>query len=183
MTRTVFIFHGTGGYPEENWFPWLKGKLKEKGCKVIVPQFPTPEHQTLENWFRILNEHEDDITDEAIMIGHSLGGVFLLRILEKYKIAAGFFVGTPIGIPPVKNWEGDKPFTGHPFDWNAIRGNARHFTVFHSDNDPYVSLGNGKELAEHLGVELTFISGAGHFNTAAGYASFPALFEKILPIL
>ena len=28
MVNNVFIFHGTEGYPEENWFPWLKEKLE-----------------------------------------------------------------------------------------------------------------------------------------------------------
>ena len=42
MSTNVFIFHGTEGYPEENWFPWLKEKLEAKGYKVFVPQFPTP---------------------------------------------------------------------------------------------------------------------------------------------
>jgi len=37
----AFIIHGTGGYPEENWFPWLKKKLEEFNYKVFVPQFPT----------------------------------------------------------------------------------------------------------------------------------------------
>src|SRR3989338_4142675 len=40
----VFIFHGTGGYPEENWFPWLKKELEELECKVIIPKFPSPEN-------------------------------------------------------------------------------------------------------------------------------------------
>ena len=42
MKPNIFIFHGTEGHSQENWFPWLKAKLEEKGCKVFVPQFPTP---------------------------------------------------------------------------------------------------------------------------------------------
>ena len=38
----IFIIHGTEGYPEENWFPWLKKELEQKGHIVFVPQFPTP---------------------------------------------------------------------------------------------------------------------------------------------
>ena len=55
---TAFIFHGTGGYPEENWFPWLKRELESLDYKVIVPQFPTPENQTLENWFAIFEKYK-----------------------------------------------------------------------------------------------------------------------------
>ena len=51
--------------------------------------------------------------------------------------------------------------------------------MFHSDDDPYVSLGNGEQLAKKLNVKLTFVPNAGHFNKRAGYLSFPQLLEKI----
>lgn len=51
--------------------------------------------------------------------------------------------------------------------------------MYHSDNDPYVGLENGKKLAESLGVDLTFVPGAGHFNAKAGYLSFDDLLEKL----
>lgn len=38
--NNVFIFHGTEGYPEENWFPWMKRELEQNGCSAFVPQFP-----------------------------------------------------------------------------------------------------------------------------------------------
>lgn len=180
MTK-VFIFHGTGGSPEENWFPWLKKELEKLGCKVIVPQFPTPENQTLENWFKVLDNYKNDIDENTILVGHSLGGAFLLRVLESLEkpIKAAFLVATPIGIPPVKNWKTDKPFTGHPFDWEKIESNAKKFFVYHSDNDPYVGLENGKQLAHNLGVELTFIPNSGHFNKSAGFLEFEDLLTKI----
>lgn len=181
----VFIFHGTGGYPEENWFPWLKQKLEHLGCEVIVPQFPTPEHQTLENWFRIFDKYKKDFTPDTILIGHSLGGAFLLRVLEKseIKIKAGFIVSAPIGVLPIKNYDGDNPFIGKPFNWSRIKESCQKFFVFHSDNDPYVSLGNGKELAKNLDTNLIFVPNCGHFNKAAGFDKFELLFDKIKSIL
>jgi len=181
----VFIFHGTAGYPEENWFPWLKRKLECLGCKVITPQFPTPRNQTLENWFKIFGGYGKDFIPDTILIGHSLGGAFLLRVLERsnIKIKAAFIVSTPIGVLPIKNYEGDKPFIGHSFDWKKIKANCKKFFVFHSDNDPYVSLGNGEKLSKKLGTKLIFISGCGHFNKAAGFDEFDLLLEKIKTLL
>jgi len=42
-----------------------------------------------------------------------------------------------------------------------------------------VGLENGKQLAKNLGVELSFVPHAGHFNTKAGYTTFPQLLQKI----
>jgi hypothetical protein len=177
----VFIFHGTGGYPEENWFPWLRTELENLGCKVIVPLFPTPENQTPEGWFEVFNQYRNEIDAETILVGHSLGGSFLLRVLETLKtpIKAAFLVATPIGIPPIVNWAGDEPFTGHPFDWEKIKKNCHKFYIYHSDDDPYVGLENGKQLAKQLNSQLIFKPKSGHFNKKAGFTKFDDLLDNI----
>ncbi|HLC61011.1 MAG TPA: alpha/beta hydrolase [Candidatus Nanoarchaeia archaeon] len=178
----VFIFHGTGGYPEENWFPWLKKELEKIDCKVIVPQFPTPQNQSIENWLRVLKNYKKFYNKNTILIGHSLGGSFLLRALEWYKIKikAAFIVAAPIGLLPIKNYENDKLFLGDfAFNWQKIKSHCGKFFIYHSDNDPYVSLVNGKELAKNLDTELIFVPNAGHFNKLAGYARFDMLLERI----
>ncbi len=183
---TIFIFHGTEGYPEENWFPWLKKELEQKGHKVFVPQFPSPPvvAAKIAEWFEVLENYKDKINKDTILIGHSLGGVFTLRVLDKldYPIRAAFFVGTPIGVRPILNYDRDSSFSGFDFDWKKIKSSAKDFVVFHSDNDPYVSLKNGEELAKKLGVKLNFIPNAGHFNAKAGYLKFEEPKNKILEI-
>jgi len=185
--NNVFIFHGTEGYPEENWFPWLKQELEQKSCKIFVPQFPSPPivPAKIAEWFDVLKNYEQYINEDTIFIGHSLGGVFALRILEKleHPIKATFFVGTPVGVQPIKNYERDNGFSGFSFDWQSIKKKAEHFAVFQSDDDPYVGLENGKELSKNLGVELSFIPNAGHFNKKAGYLKFEKLRDKVLEIL
>ena len=182
----VLIFHGTGGSPEGNWFPWLKQKLVQRWCKVFIPKFPDPRQgNSLPAWLKILKKYEGYIDENTILVGHSLGGLFLLRVLERIKkpIKAAFLVATSIGVKPILYYESDKLFSGFDFDWTTIKSKARHFEVFHSDNDPYVSLGNGEELAKHLGVKLTFISKAGHINAESGYTEMKPLLKKILRIL
>ncbi|MFH0943316.1 MAG: hypothetical protein V1810_04035 [Candidatus Beckwithbacteria bacterium] len=86
----VFIFHGTMGSPEANWFPWLERELKGLGLEVLVPRFPTPE-----------------------------GPGFFLRLLErrtspiKAAILAAPFDGF-IGEEPYDTL--NKTFIDHPFD-------------------------------------------------------------------
>ena len=187
IMSNIFIFHGTEGYPEENWFPWLKEKLEEKGHKVFVPQFPSPPviPAKIDEWFDVLKNYEEYINEDTVLIGHSLGGVFTLKILEKLEhlVKAVFFIGTPVGIKPILNYDRDSSFSGFSFDWDNIKNKSNNFTVFQSDNDPYVSLGNGKELSEKLGVELSFVPNAGHFNKTAGYTVFHELLEKLNTII
>lgn len=182
--KNAIIIHGTEGHPRENWFPWLKKELEGKGFQVSVPQFPSPPviAAKISKWFDVLKDYEDQIDEETVLVGHSLGGVFTLRILEKIKqpVQAAFFVGTPIGIKPILNFDRDEAFSGFTFDWEAIKKNSKKFVVYHSDSDPYVGLENGKELAKKLGVSLSFIPNAGHFNKAAGYTEFPVLLEECL---
>lgn len=183
--RPIFIFHGTEGHPQENWLPWMKEKLEATGnYKVFVPQFPSPPGvpPKIEEWFEAFKEYEQHLNEDSIIIGHSLGGVFALRVLERrvQPIRAAVFVAT--FIHPIELYDFESTFGKFTFDWAKIKSSARGFIVYHSDTDPYVSLGNGKELAKNLGVKLSFIPNAGHFNKTAGYTEFQDLLDKVLAI-
>ena len=108
-----------------------------------------------------------------------------LPVLEKLKkpVKSAIFVGTPIGVRPILNYDRDSSFSGFSFDWETIKKNARSFIVFQSDDDPYVGLDNGTELAKKFGVEVSFIPNAGHFNKKAGYTKFEKLLEKVEQLL
>lgn len=183
----IFIIHGTEGYPEENWFPWLKNELENLGHQVFVPQFPSPPvvAAKITEWFEVWKEYEKYPDENSIIIGHSLGGIFTLRVLEKLQnpIKAAVFVGTPIGIRPILNYDRDQAFSGFDFNFQNIKTKAKKFVIYQSEDDPYVSLANGEELAEKLGVTLDFIPNAGHFNTRAGFTKFDELKEKLLTII
>jgi predicted alpha/beta hydrolase family esterase len=183
--RNIFIIHGTAGHPKENWFPWLKKELETLGCRVIIPQFPTPQNQTPEQWFEVFKRYEKELNSDTIIIGHSLGGAFALRILEKYdrKIKALMLVATPIGVLPIRNYEGDKPFISNPFDWERIRKNCGQVIVFHSDDDQMVSVGNGIESAKRLGAKFIRLNNVGHFNSNAGYDKFEMLRDILIEFI
>jgi len=179
----VIIIHGAYGNPGENWFPWLKEKLEKLGCNVYVPTFPTPEGQTLENWMKVFTDYRKYLNEDTVVIGHSLGPVFLLRVIEKLDkpIKAAFFVAAvarQLGIPRFD--EINKTFLDKEFDWNKIKQNCKKFYVYNSDDDPYVPLELGKELAEKLGVELTICKGLNHFNQASGILTAEFLFDDLL---
>ncbi len=182
----IFIIHGAYGTPKENWFPWLKSKLENLGCKVFVPKFPTPENQSLENWIKVFKKYEQYLNKNSIVIGHSLGPAFLLNILENLDkpIKAAFFISGFLelsGNPAFDNI--NRSFIEKNFDWQKIKKNCQKFFVFHSDNDPYIPLEKAERLAKNLGVNMIVVKNAGHFNEKAGYVKFDLLLEKIKLLL
>ncbi|MDP7247544.1 MAG: alpha/beta fold hydrolase [Candidatus Peribacteraceae bacterium] len=177
----AFLFHGTGGHSKENWFPWIKTELESKGYEVIIPDFPDANTPTPDKWYPVIDNLVEEVDSDSIVIGHSLGGAMALRFLERIKTAVNVtaIISAALGIPPIKYIEGDSPFLEGGFDWDTIRSNSKHFVVFHSDNDPFVCIENGQKAASELGVELSFVPNAGHFNETAGYKEFPELLNSL----
>ncbi len=107
----IFIIHGSFGHPKENWFPWLKKQLSNLGHKVYVPKFPVENYsefekacrrnpsaklknQSLKSWMKTFEKYFPILDKNTILIGHSLGPAFILRILERCEkpVRASIFV-------------------------------------------------------------------------------------------
>lgn len=181
----VFIIFGIDGKPNENWFPWLKSELEKIGINVIVPEFPDTSNPNLDSWLDFFSKYENDIDENTILIGHSLGVSFILNYLEKTnkKINSAFLVAGFIGELGVEFEDKIKEFTHKKFDFEKIKKNCKKFVLYNSDNDPYVPLQKGLDLSQKLNSQLHIIKGAGHFNTSAGYNKFERLLEDIKKVL
>lgn len=182
---TVFIFHGVGGHSKENWFPWLKNQLEAAHVRVIVPDFPNPDHPTLNEWSDSFRQYDKLLDEKTIFVGHSLGAAFALRLLEHMQkpLRACFLVAPVWGVMGNQFDPVMKTFTEHPYDWKTIRRNAKHFSVIHSDNDPYITLSQAEELAKHLETTVLLVPRGGHLNTSAGFTEFPLLLKKLNAIV
>jgi predicted alpha/beta hydrolase family esterase len=177
----AILIHGSYGSPEENWFSWLKSELAKRTVTAFAPSFPTPEGQTLENWLKAFEPYKKHLGDRTILVGHSLGAPFILRLLENGgKAKAAFLVAGFASKLGNKEFDPiNSSFVEGGFNWEKIRENCPNFFVLCSDKDPYVPKENALELARNLGVEPIVIKGAGHFNSRAGYSEFPFLLNKI----
>ncbi|MBU0671209.1 MAG: alpha/beta hydrolase [Patescibacteria group bacterium] len=175
----IFIIHGVGGDPQENWFPWLKAELEKEGNNVFIPHFPTQESGMLEAWWKVFNEYKDQIDENTIFIGHSLGAPFILNVLEKYPAKAAYLVAGFVGPQDNQFYKYTKEIADRDFDWNKINDNCSNFYIFQSDNDPYIPMEKAEELKEKLDTEYILIKNAGHFNEKAGHKEFPELCTHI----
>ena len=186
------IVHGFGGYPEENWFGWLKRELEKQGHTVKVPQLPTYgfpnglENQTLENWVRISQkEMEGWDPAETIIIGHSLGGRTVTELASANTTEVPYqgviAVSPPMGRTSFVVWNPAMESFFADLDGKAARAGANQIIIMGAPDDPVVHHMQFALLAEKVQADqLVWLpEGAGHVNAARGYTTFP----QILPVI
>ena len=182
--KTAVIIHGSMGNPDRHWYQWLKGELEKLGFEVFAPQLPIEEsEQTVANWLKTLEPMKEKMAG-GIIIGHSLGAPFIVDLLNEWdvKMKGAFFVGGFIGPHEVEGVTFED-FSERDYNWEKIKNSCEHFVVLNSDDDPYVPLEKGRMLAEKLGIEVTVVPKAGHFQSQSGYETFPLLLQKIEEIM
>ena len=180
--KKAAIIHGTKGSPSGNWFPWISGELTKRGYETFVPTMPTPDNQNLGAWLRAFDLQVGELDSDSIVIGHSAGAVFTLRLLERVKrpiAVAGIIAGftAALGLPEYDALNAS--FVSKPFDWAKIRENSRSFICMAGDADPYVPTAQATEIADSLDQELIIVAGGGHLNSEFGFSQFPQLLQAL----
>ena len=192
------IFHGSFGSPEGNWFPELEENLRLFGQEVIVPKFPIEDwseitktgpsqptkNQKLNNWLNIFENEVLRTTkngEKLCFVGHSLGPLFILHVVDKYniKLDSAIFVSPFIGSLGGQ-WQIEhvnKSFYKKDFDWKKLKDLIPISYVLYSDNDPYVPKNYSLKFAEKLDSSVIPIQKAGHMNVEVNLNEFPLVLE------
>jgi len=179
------IFHGAGGNPEGNWFPELKEKLEALGQKVIIPKFPTPKNQNLNNWLAVFDPIYKSFkkNKKLCFIGHSLGPVFIWHLVSRYnlRLDSAIFVSPffhALSSDPNNTYDKlNKTFYKEDFDFKNLKRNIPVSYTLYSDNDPYVKSNYSIEFAKKINSSLLIVKGAGHMNSEVNLNKFSLVFE------
>jgi len=181
--KKALLIHGAYGNPKENWFPWLTKELEKKGYKVTIPSFPTPINQSFKNWELELLPYLKKIDENSIVIAHSIGVVFILKILEKNDLCPRniYFISGFLSKLGIERFDNINKTFYQKINFTKINRYSPQVYIYHSDNDPYVNQKHAIELARNIpGSRLTIIKKAGHFNIDSGFKEFPELLNDIL---
>jgi hypothetical protein len=164
MAKRVLIIHGWEATSKDNWFLEEKERLEAMGYNVTVPDMPNTLNPLKEEWVKVIEDFNPD--EDSILIGHSLGGLTILRYLEKAlrKVGKCVFVATPIrklesnefDSSPIHN------FFEPDIDYSMIKKNCVKSIIINQINDPLVPLQDGKDLVKYIGGDLKILEGNNH---------------------
>lgn len=181
--QQVIIIHGGDSYKtQEEYFDFLKNHEVTKeyfqsrhGWKttieevlgpdfdVLQPRMPNPENAKFDEWKIWFERMFDFLDGEVILIGHSLGGMFLVKYLEQNdfpkKIKQLHLVAPP------HNLTKDIADFFLPDSLENVSKQAEDITLYFSKDDPTVPFSEMENYKKQLPeASLVVFEDRGHFK-------------------
>lgn len=184
--QRVFLIHGWGGSPNNDWLPWAKEALEKSGYDVFIPEMPDTEHPKITPWVEKLKETVGIPKPNDILIGHSIGCQTILRYIEKLDDKQR--VGKVILVAP---WwyltldENEEQADADPWlkldvNFEKIKTKADKFICVFSQSDPWVPYSKNVEFFKrNLNPEIVTKNGPGHFTSDEGADKIEFLLDLI----
>lgn len=182
------ILHGYTGSNQTNFIPWLKAELEQRGAKVQAPQLPNTDNPTEVEQVQYVLDHVQ-FDENTVLIGHSLGGLVAMRVLEKlpHKIHHLMLVAPAVlrqfyqGSDDIDTKTGErKRFIDHfsyDFDFSKISSQAVHKTILQDNNDSESRKPSMRYIADNIGATLCkTVANKRHFVAEQE----PFILEKLL---
>ena len=182
--KQVCVIHGGGAFNSyEEYLEDLRNTVPDldrqnkKGWKnvlaerlgpafqVISPAMPCKQNAKYKEWVIWFEKHLPFLKEGVILVGHSLGGIFLAKYLSEQKISvkikATLLVAAPYNTEdehPLADFLITKPLAG-------LEEQGGKIMLYHSVDDVIVPFSNAQRYEKELtGATTRFFSDRGHFN-------------------
>ena len=151
----------------KSWRDLLPETLGE-GFSVIAPKMPCKQNAKYAEWSIWFRRLVPFLEDGALLIGHSLGGVFLAKFLSEeelpVRIAGLFLVAAPFD-------EEDAPYSLADFSLtervHTAAERCGRIYIYHSKDDPVVPFADAEKYARVFPeAAVRRLDGRGHFSDA-----------------
>lgn len=176
--QKALIIHGLGASAESNWYAELKLALEEEGFEVFLPSMSQPLAPTYEGWMTELTPYLDQLGEDDVIVGHSLGGLMAVHAVAKMgrKIGHVYLVAPLLGPISDEQWmkkqvdRPDRDFSlvrkiwERPIDWDHVSSLIGSAHVLVSDNDTRVPKQSHQFLPQ--GWYIKSLGPQGHFFSA-----------------
>jgi len=154
---------------EWGWYKNVESELQNRGFETFYPKMPNSQNAKYSEWKKAFeSDIVPQLTTETHLVGHSLGGLFLIKFLAetKIKIKALHLVSPSFD-------EGDFTPTEN---WDQINQNCESIFIWHSRDDKVVPFNEALKYHNFLTNSILFkFEDRGHFPDQ----DFPELVDFI----
>lgn len=163
-------------FTRKTWKETLSEKIGSQ-FEVIVPKMPNKTNAKYSEWKIWFEKLVPLLNSEIVLVGHSLGGIFLAKYLSENilprKIKGAFLVAAPYD-------DKDADYSLADFnlsdDLGKLQSQSGKLFIFHSKDDPVVPFADFEKYKSALPDAHTVIfENRGHFNQE----EFPELVDMI----
>ncbi len=185
------MIHGWDGYPENNWFPWLKKELEARGFVVTAPAMPEPAAPHIDKWIPAIAVAVGVADKDTYFVGHSMGCQAIAQYLQTLPLSemvggavfvAGFFRRlTNLENNPEVRRIADE-WLGALIDFSKIKSHILGSVAIFSDDDRYVPLENQDDFRDRFDSEIVIENNKGHFDDSRGIKTLPVALEAVIKL-
>jgi uncharacterized protein len=160
---------------DRDWKDFLKDKLVD--FQIICPKMPNNMNAKYSEWKLWFEKMFKFLSDDVVLVGHSLGGIFLAKYLAENnfpnKISQLHLVAAPYDTEVVKDSLADFALSGTV---EKVSEKVENIFLYQSKDDTVVPYENALKYKRDLpNAELIIFEDRGHFNQK----EFPELVERI----
>lgn len=163
-------------YRKVGWKDSLRKKLGNR-FDILLPKMPNPMNAQYDEWKILFRKIARQLNNNIILIGHSLGGVFLAKYLSENKFPKKI-LATILIAPPYDEKDIEEPLCDFVISNNLkkLEKQGGKIFIYHSEDDsvvPYVDL--GKYQKDLPNATARIFKDRDHFNQE----KFPELVKEI----
>lgn len=181
----IILLHWKDTNSQEKWYPRVKEEIEKNWYTVECPDLPNAKDPDIKERLKEIDKLQPN--KETIIIGHSRGGVAILRRLEQHKqlVKKVILIGTNDWKSKyIAHWENNKGFyTANGYDFEKIKKYCNDFVVFHSKDDKRVDYKYWLNNTQWLNAKLNSFEDKNHFwwNEKYWYkaTTFPQLVNEV----
>lgn len=162
------------------WEADLEEQLK-KGFEIIRPRMPLQENAKYRDWKIVFEKYLPFLNEKFILIGSSLGGVFLAKYLSENKLPKKA-LSTYLVCPPFDNPAKDQDLVGgfaltSNSNLSLLEANSKNLYLMFSRDDDVVPVSHAEKYGNKLKKAniIIYKSKKGHFAVP----KFPEIIKSI----
>ena len=160
------------------WKELLQDNLGDE-YQVLLPSMPNKTNASYKEWALWFTNVSKVFTDDCILIGHSMGAIFLAKYLSEHtfahRIKATILIATPY------DDESEEDLTDFKLEGitDVFRSQAGTTIVINGDDDPVISVSDIEKYRSDLpDAEFITLPAPDHFMRV----EFPELTKRILAL-